>query len=151
MWDGWYTNFTNGYVEPHNTGESWPTPALEYIDVAVKESKMKSTRGFCLDGWNLKTTRLSFWKVYHRSMEVGNYMGWCISSVKRCISFLLEEFASVGRCLLNYFLWLFFNYFLLIYQYGFTMPAVPNTGQYKNFIWGTGSRSIALCWRTLCW
>lgn len=104
-----------------------------------------------LHGWSLKTSRLSFEKSVTEVCRLGITWADAFPALRDVHLFLLEEFAGVCRCLLTFFSLIFLNYFLLMCHYGFPMLAVSNTGQDKNFIWDTGSRSIVWCWRALCW
>lgn len=90
-----------------------------------KRKQMKNTCGLCLSGWSFKKEARWFWEVYHRNMQVWNYMGWCLSNVKIHVGIFshwrsLLVILTVSSC----FFLIFHFFFLLMRLYGFTIPAV---------------------------
>lgn len=122
-----------------------------------KRKQMKNTCGLCLSGWSFKKEARWFWEVYHRNMQVWNYMGWCLSNVKIHVGIFshwrsLLVILTVSSCFFLIFHFFFFtNASVWVYNSCSNRALVLILSGHKRTLRETLGAELLLCWGALCW
>lgn len=119
-----------------------------------KRQQMKNTCGLCLNGWSFKRKACWFWEVYHRNMQVWNYMGWCLSNVKMDVGVFSHWGSLLVILTVSSQFFLIFHFFtnvsVWVHNSCSTRALVLILSGHKRVLCEMLGAELLLCWGALC-